>query len=496
MYSWNFGDGTTQSGSLNPSHTYANPGSYTATVTVTDADLPTSSSSAVVTVNDVAPTVSLNAPSTGTTGMAVSFSSTATDVSPVDQAAGFTYSWNFGDGTTGTGASPSHTYSATGTYTISVTATDTYGKTSMQATAAILISAATVGVGSTININATWLQQQGPGPYVLSQANTTYVLQTDVTTYGTAFVIANKYVTLNLNGHTITYNNAAPLTVPNGNFGADPIGSNTVTDWNLSGAPNSQFTVQANDAYLYSPQIVNWVVPSGTTPQVIQSQLISGLTPNQTYTASVAESPLGSIGDCNLQIQVVDAVTGDMSTFSSWRRYDAGAIDQAPCPSFDFIPTTTDPVFIRITMIPQQSTGASVKIDRVVLTQSMDCGVFASITSIWGLQPPIGGRRLGEGRGELVWSAPSTTFHRPSKTSRATSTRQRSRTPSARGASLRARRRAPIARTSSFRTRVAPSWLAACIRSPTAMTRPLSTRPTTIPRLPIRPTSARSRIAP
>ena len=30
-YSWNFGDGTTATGSLNPSHTYANPGSYTAT---------------------------------------------------------------------------------------------------------------------------------------------------------------------------------------------------------------------------------------------------------------------------------------------------------------------------------------------------------------------------------------------------------------------------------------------------------------------------------
>src|SRR5262249_42051481 len=205
-------------------------------------------------------------------------------------------------GTTGTSANPSHTYSTAGTYTVSVTATDTYGKTSMQATAAILISAATVG--STINIDANWLQQQGPGPYILSQANTTYVLQTDVTTSGTAFVIANKYVTLDLNGHTITYNNAAPLTVPNGNFGADPIGSHAVPGWDLSGAPNSQFTVQANDCYLYSPQVLNWAVPSGTTPQVIKSQTISGLTPNHTYTASVAMSQVGSIGAWVLKIEV------------------------------------------------------------------------------------------------------------------------------------------------------------------------------------------------
>ena len=56
-YSWSFGDGTTAAGSLNPAHTYANPGSYTASVTVTDANKLTSTSSVVVTVNDVAPTV-------------------------------------------------------------------------------------------------------------------------------------------------------------------------------------------------------------------------------------------------------------------------------------------------------------------------------------------------------------------------------------------------------------------------------------------------------
>ena len=29
-YAWNFGDGTTATGTLNPTHTYQNPGTYTA----------------------------------------------------------------------------------------------------------------------------------------------------------------------------------------------------------------------------------------------------------------------------------------------------------------------------------------------------------------------------------------------------------------------------------------------------------------------------------
>src|SRR5271157_3828864 len=148
-YSWNFGDGTNQSGTLNPSHTYQNPGSYTATVTVTDANKLTNSRSVVVTVNDVAPTVSLSAPSSGVTGQAVSFTASATSPSPVVQAAGFAYNWSFGDGTTGTGASPNHTYTATGTYTVSVTATDEDGAMSSAAKRILaIVTALTVSAGS------------------------------------------------------------------------------------------------------------------------------------------------------------------------------------------------------------------------------------------------------------------------------------------------------------------------------------------------------------
>ena len=51
MYTWNFGDGAT-AGGPKVTHTYTGPGSYTATVTVTDAGGKTGSATVTITVTD------------------------------------------------------------------------------------------------------------------------------------------------------------------------------------------------------------------------------------------------------------------------------------------------------------------------------------------------------------------------------------------------------------------------------------------------------------
>ncbi len=234
-YLWNFGDGTSETGVLNPTHVYQLNGSYTATLTVTDANKLTATSTAAVTINQVAPVALLQAPSTGTAGSPVSFSALATDTNPLDQAGGYTYAWNFGDGTTGTGASPTHTYNAAGTFTVSVTATAVHdGAVSKAATATLQVTA----TSGPINITSAWLAQQGTGPYYLTQSGATYVLQTDVSVPGTAFIALAPNITFNLNGYTVTYDTAAPITVTNGGFeqGTSPT---DIPGWNVSQAPGA-----------------------------------------------------------------------------------------------------------------------------------------------------------------------------------------------------------------------------------------------------------------
>jgi len=128
-YSWDFGDGGT-SLRQNPDHTYAEPGTYTAKVTVKDPKGATGTATVEIVVTNppgnVAPTVqAAGDPTAGKPPLAVQFSATGSDPDG-DQLA---YRWDFGDDSSSLLQNPSHSYTTAGTYAAKVTVSDGRGGT-------------------------------------------------------------------------------------------------------------------------------------------------------------------------------------------------------------------------------------------------------------------------------------------------------------------------------------------------------------------------------
>ncbi len=128
-YAWDFGDGTTGTGAQ-PQHSYATPGDYTATLTVTDNNGATATDTieAHVILAQARPTAAI-------TGPYIGFATSELGEWPViiqgyrssdPNGDTLTFRWDFGDGSpieTTTTVYAAHTY-ATGTYTVTLVAND------------------------------------------------------------------------------------------------------------------------------------------------------------------------------------------------------------------------------------------------------------------------------------------------------------------------------------------------------------------------------------
>ena len=82
---------------------------------------------------NVPPVANANGPYTGTTGVAISFSSSGSNATDGSIS---TYSWNFGDGAGSNAANPSHAYANAGNYTVTLTVTDNGGASGGDSTSA------------------------------------------------------------------------------------------------------------------------------------------------------------------------------------------------------------------------------------------------------------------------------------------------------------------------------------------------------------------------
>ncbi len=120
-WSWNFGDANT-SIAQNPTHTYANAGTYTVALTATGPGGPdTNTKLNYITVSELPPVAGFSGtPTTGILPLTVNFT---------DMTSGVVtgWSWSFGDATTSMLQNPSHTYATAGTYNVSLTSTGSGG---------------------------------------------------------------------------------------------------------------------------------------------------------------------------------------------------------------------------------------------------------------------------------------------------------------------------------------------------------------------------------
>ncbi len=121
-YTWNFGDGFT-SNLPAPSHTYASVGSYTVTLTVHNNTTGCNHvKNATIIVSDEA------ANFTASLTQLCKNSSTTFNATSLNTPSGITsYTWNFGDNTTGTGNAIAHNYVNAGNYSVQLIVADLNG---------------------------------------------------------------------------------------------------------------------------------------------------------------------------------------------------------------------------------------------------------------------------------------------------------------------------------------------------------------------------------
>jgi hypothetical protein len=220
---------------------------------------------------------------------------------------------------------------------------------------------------SVLHIDSAWVQRNAGDPIVLDQANTQYILDTDVDVRGTGFVVAAPNVTLNLNGHQVIYGDSTPLQVNNGGFESGD--GNGVPGWDLSAAPGAtrvpaitgmygQWMLQLNN--IASTQTI---VSDPIAIPVANHEYAAAITPKGPYTATVT-------------ISVIDTATNAVVGTGTSRGIDRGFAAVAM-----FTPTTTDAVRLRIDVTPTAGQPATVDLDYAAVMPSRDYGIVA--TQAW-----------------------------------------------------------------------------------------------------------------
>ncbi len=163
---WDFGagdPGTATAQTRNASYLFSELGSYEVSLTVTDNEGSTNTTSiGTITVENLAPTPLFDYyPTTPGAGEQVSFNDQSMDRDGTINA----WNWDFGDGGRSTAQTPTHTYERPGTYTVSLTVRDNEGKGETMQNS-IVVTGASVAV-SDFEYTDQWCSDDMPFSFTL-----------------------------------------------------------------------------------------------------------------------------------------------------------------------------------------------------------------------------------------------------------------------------------------------------------------------------------------
>ncbi|MEZ4940770.1 MAG: PKD domain-containing protein [Saprospiraceae bacterium] len=373
-YLWNFGDGDTST-QQHPVHTYAVGGSYTVTLTTTNA---CGSTTNTQTVNLIAPPAAgFTADVTSGCGpLTVNFTNTTTGNAD-------SYNWSFpgGSPSSSTEQNPTVVYNNPGTYTVSLTATNAGGSNTATQTNFVTVNGVpAAGFTTAINLDTVQFNNGSSGGATAFNWNfgdgETSTQQNPVHIYGEDGVYIVTLIATNACGADTITQSVTIVTPPTANFSATPTSgcgpltvsfANTSSDnaatfsWSFPGGSPASSTAE-NPVVVYN-------APGMYTVTLVVTNAAGSNTATQTNYITVNPGPTAGFSSSINGLIASFTNTSTNSTSYSWDFGDMTTSNLAnPTHSYDEDGTYT-----------------------VVLTATNACGTNTFTQTITILTPPTAG---------------------------------------------------------------------------------------------------------
>ena len=229
--------------------------------------------------------------------------------------------------------------------------------------------------------------------YELKTANTTYRLTSNISAPGSAFALAAKDVTLDLNGKTVTYDAAPNPVVPNADFEE---GGTTPSGWVQTGPATAMRVPKSSLAAAYPGAARglwgNYVLEMANFNPAATQTLTSGLVTveaGREYAAAITVKALGESNAVRAKLEVLNA-GGQVIPQGASINTEESNLNDKPAEAtnrgfgatFQFVPSVTQ-VKLRLTIsldtsIAGRTPTATVYIDHAMVRRSRESGVIAS----------------------------------------------------------------------------------------------------------------------